>query len=90
MLALGTYPDVPLATAREKRDQARKLLAGGTDPGEHRKAAKATRTGLAANTFEVIGLEWYGKTSPTLAEGTRDKLRRRIEADVYPCPSGAR
>lgn len=39
-LALGVYPDVPLATAREKRDKARKTLAGGVDPGEAKKVDK--------------------------------------------------
>jgi hypothetical protein len=38
-LALGIYPGVSLAKARDKRDQARKLLADGIDPGEHRKVA---------------------------------------------------
>ncbi len=69
MLSLGIYPDTPLAKAREKRDEARRLLADGIDPGEHRKAAKTMKAGLAANTFEVIGREWYAKTAPSPAEG---------------------
>jgi integrase len=84
LLALGIYPDVPLASARQKRDDARKLLADGIDPGAHRKAAKAMRAGLAANTLEVIGREWYAKTAPTLADTTKEKLLRRLEADVFP------
>ena len=38
LLAHGVYPDVSLAEARERRDQARKLLANGVDPGEHKKS----------------------------------------------------
>jgi hypothetical protein len=34
-LALGVYPDVSLAKARERRDEARRLIADGVDPGEH-------------------------------------------------------
>ncbi len=93
-LSLGAYPDVPLAGrdirgqkiegARDKRDDARKLLAIGIDPGEHRKAAKNIRAGLAANTFEVIGREWYAKTAPTLADNTKGKLLRFLETDVFP------
>jgi integrase len=83
-LALGIYPGVPLALARDRRDQAHKLLAEGIDPGEHRKAAKVKRAGLAANTFEAIGREWYSKTAPTLADTTKEKLLRRLEVDVYP------
>ncbi len=43
-LSFGTYPDTSLASARDKRDAARKLLAAGVDPGEHRKAEKAAAT----------------------------------------------
>jgi hypothetical protein len=39
-ISLGVYPDVPLATAREKREEARRQVAAGIDPGEQRKAAK--------------------------------------------------
>jgi integrase len=84
LLALGAYPGVTLFSARRKRDDARTLLAEGIDPSEQRKAAKATRTGLAANTFEVIGREWYAKTAQTLVDSTKEKLLRRLEVDVYP------
>jgi integrase len=83
LLALGIYPDVSLVTARAKRDDARKLLADGIDPGAHRKAAKAMRAGLAANTFEVIGREWYAKVSASMAESTKDNLGRRLDAYIY-------
>lgn len=84
LLALGAYPDVSLASARQKRDEARTLLADGTDPSEQRKAAKASRAGLAANTFEVIGREWYDKIAPTLATTTKEKIIRRLEVDAFP------
>jgi len=84
LLSLGTYPDVPLASARAKRDEVRKLLAEGTDPSEQRKAKKATRVGLAANTFEVIGRQWYAKVAPTLEETTKTKIIRRLEVDAFP------
>ena len=53
-LALGTYPLVSLSRAREKRDEARKMLAGGTDPGENRRIEKLTRAASAATTFGAI------------------------------------
>lgn len=40
MLALGKYPEVSLADARARRDEARKLLANGVDPSENKKAVK--------------------------------------------------
>ena len=45
MLSLGTYPDISLKDARARRDQARKLLADGVDPGAARRAAKPGRVG---------------------------------------------
>src|SRR5487761_2284494 len=48
-LSLGVYPDVSLKDARQRRDDARKLLANGIDPGENRKAVKATKSDRAAN-----------------------------------------
>ncbi|BES83512.1 hypothetical protein PEC302107_40120 [Pectobacterium araliae] len=40
-MALGVYPEVSLSDARQKRDDARKLVAAGINPREHKKAAQA-------------------------------------------------
>lgn len=53
-LALGVYPEVSLADAREKRDKAHRLLAEGIDPGVHRKVQKATKAMQAENSFEAL------------------------------------
>ena len=50
-LSFGTYPETSLAGARAKREDARKLLAAGMDPSEHRKAGKAAGQERAANSF---------------------------------------
>ena len=84
LLALGVYPVVTLAGARHKRDEARKQIAERIDPSAHRKAVKAHRAGLAANTFELIGREWFAKTAPTLAASTQAKLLRFLDMDVFP------
>lgn len=73
-----------LSEAREKRDQARKLLAAGVDPGENRKAQKSAKMDSAANSFEVIAREWFGKFSPSWAASHADKIIRRLERDVFP------
>ena len=56
-LSFGVYPDVSLKSARDRRDDARKLLASDVDPGEQRKAIKAAKGDRAANSFEVIARE---------------------------------
>src|SRR5271170_540116 len=53
-LSLGTYPSVGLKDARDRRDAARRLLAGGIDPSENRKAQKSAGAGRAANSVEVV------------------------------------
>nr|WP_264674105.1 integrase arm-type DNA-binding domain-containing protein [Laribacter hongkongensis] len=83
-LALGVYPAVSLKDARERRDEARKLLASGIDPGEARKAQKAAGSLNAANSFEVIAREWHAKFLPTWTVGHADKIMRRFERDVFP------
>jgi integrase len=79
-LSLGTYPDVSLKKARERRDEARTLLADGIDPGDKRKA----ETVAGAETFEAVGREWFAKFSTKWAPGHADKVLRRLERDVFP------
>ncbi|MCG9116963.1 integrase arm-type DNA-binding domain-containing protein [Laribacter hongkongensis] len=78
------YPAVSLKDARERRDEARKQLEGGADPGEARKAQKATGSLNAANSFEVITRKWHAKFLPTWTVGHADKIMRRFERDVFP------
>lgn len=79
-LSLGVYPDVTLKRAREKRDDARRLLADGIDPGAKRKAESVA----GSETFEAVAREWYAKFSPGWAESHGDKVIRRLERDVFP------
>lgn len=83
-LALGVYPDVSLKDARERRDEARKLLANGVDPGAARKAKKAAGENNAANSFEVIAREWFAKFSAKWVPSHADKILRRFERDLFP------
>ena len=57
MLAFGAFPATPLAAARSKRDEARKLLASGADPAVKRKLDKIAAATAAQNTFGAIAAE---------------------------------
>lgn len=59
LLAVGGYPDTSLADARLKREEARKLIAAGEDPGEQKKAEKQAQKVSVENTFEAIAREWH-------------------------------
>jgi integrase len=71
LLALGAYPDVSLKRARQKRDEARALVADGVDPSATRKAQKTVR----GNTLEAVGDEWLQLQGRKLAAITVAKKR---------------
>ena len=83
-LALGKYPEVSLAEAREKLGEARKLLSNDVDPSELRKANRTARRGLVANTLEAIAREWFAKYKPNWAKSHADKIIARFENDLFP------
>lgn len=83
MLSLGTYPDVSLAQARARRDEARKLLAEGICPSKARKEQQAAAP-LEAETFEALGREWYGRQAPNWSRVHADRVARCLEKDIYP------
>ena len=84
MLSVGVYPEVSLADARAKRDEARKLLHDGVDPSQQRKDAKAAQAIASENTFEAVAREWVGKFSPSWAYSHTRGVIRLFERDVYP------
>lgn len=84
LLSLGTYPDVSLKDARERRDAARKLIADGIDPGVNRKAQKAAGQERASHSFEVVAREWYEKFSGNWVESHGSRIIRRLERDIFP------
>ncbi len=57
LLSHGTYPDVSLAQARQKRDEARALIAEGTDPGQQKKLDKIAAETQARTTFKLVAEE---------------------------------
>lgn len=71
MVSLGSYPDVSLKDARERRDDARRLIAKGINPAVHRKASRAAR----ADTFEALAEEWLQLQKPKFAATTYDKAK---------------
>ena len=83
MLSLGVYPDISLKDARIRRDEARKLLANGIDPGQVRKAQKAEAI-EDSNTFEKVAREWFAKFRLTWTASHGDRIMRRFEKDIFP------
>jgi len=83
-LAIGVYPDVSLKMAKEKRDEARKLLANGVDPSIERKTQKLTKSISDANSLELIAREWHTQNLLRWSETHANKLIRLLERDIFP------
>ncbi|MCE5283251.1 MAG: integrase arm-type DNA-binding domain-containing protein, partial [Deltaproteobacteria bacterium] len=83
LLALGTYPEISLADARQRRDEARRQIAHGIDPGAVKKAQKQAKT-EETETFEVIGREWHAKFTSTWTPGHAVTIMSRLERDLFP------
>ena len=95
-LSLGTYPDTGLKLAREKADEARRLVAAGIDPSDKRKESKAqavqerqaeamSAAGLPMpGTFESVAREWYEVRKGEWSDSYGEKIMRRLEVDVFP------
>jgi integrase len=83
LLTLGAHPDVSLKRAREKRDEARKLVADEVDPSTKRQAERTAQ----ANTFEAIGGEWLNLQRAKLAAETVSILEARLNT-LYPYLGG--
>lgn len=84
LLSLGSYPDTGLKEANERHQQARKLLADGVDPGEHRKAVKIEQAKIESNTFKQWAGKWHAHWKAGKSPRHAGYVERRLEADVYP------
>lgn len=84
VLSLGKYPSVSLLEAREKRDQAKKLLSNRSDPSELKKRLRSNIEGLFGNTFEIITLEWMQNKQNSWTNGHYMSIKRILEVNVFP------
>jgi integrase len=58
LMAFGVYPETSLADARQKREEARRLVAAGVDPREHKRAVKEEQA-KEVITFELVARDWH-------------------------------
>jgi integrase len=80
LISLGAYPDVGLKRAREKRDEARELIADGIDPS----AVRQERRSALLETFEAVAQEWLELQTKSLAPETISILGARLKSALYP------
>lgn len=90
LLALGIYPIVSLQEAREKRDNAKRLLDAGQDPNRVKKDKKRQTLEKHKNTFQAVAREWYENQLGRWSTSHALNVMRRLEIDLFPyvgqCP----
>ena len=83
-LSMGVYPDIGLKEARDRRDEARRLVANGVDPGDLRKRNKAATLEKNANTFEMVAREWWSKQASGWSDTHLRNITQRMEKNIFP------
>jgi integrase len=83
LLSLGAYPAVSLSDARQRREEAKRLLAKGIDPGEVKKAEKAASVAEVKDSFEAVAREWHSRQKAVWTEGHAERTIQRLERDIF-------
>lgn len=84
VLSFGEYPVVTLQKAREKRQEAKQLLADGIDPAAKRKIAKEEHISEVKDMFRNIALEWFEARTTDFTEKHRGTVMYRMEKYIFP------
>lgn len=83
-LSLGVYPDVSLAQARTKRDDARALVADDIDPSKARQENKAQAILESQNTFAAVANDWHTLHNKAKSERHQQRVRRWLDVYLFP------
>lgn len=83
LMSFGTYPEISLSEAREKRLEARKLVEKGIDPIQMKQQQVQLQRDINENTFQKVAEEWL-PLQKDLAESTLKMIQSRLDRDIYP------
>jgi integrase len=83
-LALGVYPRVSIAEARERRDGAHRLLRDGGDPSALKQAAKREAKLSEGSAFRIVAEEWISKQRSRWQPGHAEAVARSLDMNIFP------
>jgi integrase len=83
-LALGVYPDISLADARAKCNDAKKQISNDLDPNDTKRIAKVTKTQSQENSFKALALEWFAQRQSPWSESHRERVDRMLHKELFP------
>ncbi|APB98820.1 tyrosine-type recombinase/integrase [Polynucleobacter asymbioticus] len=84
MLSLGSYTDVSLAEARDKREEFRKMIKDGVDPSQNKKEKSLNLRISVENNFEAIAREWHQNWKTNKTPKHAKITLNRLEAEIFP------
>jgi len=84
MMSLGPWPLIPLALARHKRDDARRLLYDGIDPARHKRAQAEARLRERDGQFPIVAKAWLAFKEGTVGTETYRKMKLVVDGDLIP------
>lgn len=82
-LAMGSYPEISLKEARDKRDEARKQIRDGLDPSHEKKMVKLRQSINAENSFESVARNWHNNQSQSWTQRHADTVIKNLEKDIF-------
>ena len=82
-LAFGSWPEIALIDARARRDEARREIAHGIDPGEKLKLDRIAADVAASITFKAVADEWLAKTEKEGLSAVTMKKNRWLLAFAF-------
>ncbi|HJV65187.1 MAG TPA: integrase arm-type DNA-binding domain-containing protein [Geomonas sp.] len=84
LLSFGSYPSIPLADARQRREDARKLLTKGVDPGQIKRAQKAAIVSSNERSLEVVARAWHAGMVEGWSKSHAKTTMERLEKNIFP------
>jgi integrase len=84
LLSIGVYPEVTLREARERRDEARRMLRDGIDPSGAKQASKRQAKLVLTSAFQIVARDWIEHQSARWEEQTKRRIVDSLEKDAFP------
>jgi hypothetical protein len=83
-VTFGSYPELSLAEARNKRTEVRARLLEGTDPAQHRAQVRRQQLEASKNTFRALATEWHALKTKSWSADYGTNVLHRLEVDIFP------
>ncbi|WP_270806551.1 phage integrase central domain-containing protein [Aeromonas sp. QDB62] len=84
MISFGSWPEMSLAEAREKRSEAKSLLLQNIDPQHHRDEQASAALSQSEHTFEAVAKRWFDVKRPSVTPAYAENLWRSLEMYLFP------